>query len=139
MARPIWKGFISFGLVSIPVNLITAAESHQLKMHLLDARNKARIRYQRINEETGKEVPWDKVVKAYEIEKNEYVILDEKILKRPKPAEYKAFEINEFVDLHSIDSRYFDKPYYLLPDGKNRKAYVLLREALKKTHTVGGR
>lgn len=137
MSKSIWKGYVSFGLVSIPVNLVPAAQAHQLKFHMLDARNKARIKYQRINSETEREVPWDQIVKAYEVKKNNYVVIDEKTLHKNPPAEYKSFEINEFVDLNAIDAIYFDKPYYLLPESNNHKSYVLLREALKKTHTVG--
>jgi DNA end-binding protein Ku len=137
MPRPIWKGFISFGLVAIPVNMIAAEEKNELHFHLLDERDKARIRYQRINAETGKEVPWDKIIKAYEIEKNQYVVLKEEDFQKASPESYKTIEINEFVDLADIDPMYFEKPYYLLPEGKNKKAYVLLREALKKTKSVG--
>lgn len=137
MAKPVWNGFISFGLVAIPVSIVSVEEKSDLHFHLLDARDKSRIRYQRVNAETGKEVPWDDIVKAYEIEKNKYVIMKEEDFQRASPESFKSIEINEFVDLKEIDTLYFDKPYYLLPEGKNKKAYVLLREALKKTHTVG--
>lgn len=138
MTRPIWKGFISFGLVAIPVNIITVEErSEDIKFHLLDSRDESRIRYKKINADTGKEVPWDKIVRAYEFEKDRYVVIKDEDLKKNSPEEFKSIEINEFVDLKEIDSIYYDKPYYILPEGKNQKAYVLLREALKKTNTVG--
>lgn len=137
MARPIWKGFISFGLVAIPVSLVSVEEKNDLRFHLLDSRDKSRICYKRINTKTGKEVPWNKIAKGYEFEKNNFVILKEEDFKRASPEAYKSIDIEEFVDLKEIDPLFFDKPYYLLPEGKNKKAYVLLREALKKTKTVG--
>lgn len=137
MPRPLWKGYISFGLVAIPVSIVSAEEKQDLHFHLLDSRDKSRVRYQRINEETGKEVPWNEVVKGYEFAKNNYVVLKEEDFQKASPAAFKSIDIEEFVDLQDIDILYFDKPYYLLPDTKNKKAYVLLREALKKTNKVG--
>lgn len=137
MPRPVWKGFISFGLVSIPVSAITVEEQSELHFHLLDSRDKARVRYQRVNENTGKVVPWEKIVKGYEYDKDSYVVLDEKDFENASPEAFKSIDIEEFVALDEIEQLYFDKPYYLLPDSKNKKAYVLLREALKKTHKVG--
>ena len=96
MARPVWKGFISFGLVAIPVSIVSVEEKSDLHFHLLDARDKSRIRYQRVNAETGKEVPWDDIVKAYEIEKNKYVIMKEEDFQKASPESFKSIEINEF-------------------------------------------
>lgn len=137
MPRPIWKGDIAFGLVSIPVFAISVEESKTIKFHLLDERDKVPIHYKRVNENTGKEVPWEKIVKGYEYDKDHYVILDAKDFQRASPDSYKSINIEEFVDFSEIDPLYFDKPYYLLPDSKNKKAYVLLREALKKTQKAG--
>lgn len=137
MARAIWKGFISFGLVAIPVSLIPAEEKNEIHFHLIDARNKSRVHYQRINDQTGKEVAWADVVKGYEVDKNDYVILDEEDFQKVRPDTFKSIEINEFVDIKKIDFMYFEKPYYLIPDSQNKKSYVLLREALKKTNKVG--
>ncbi|KTD18066.1 non-homologous end joining protein Ku [Legionella jordanis] len=136
MARPVWKGFISFGLVAIPINLHTVEKKNELRFHLLDSRDKSRIHYERVNTE-GKEVPWDDVVKAYEFKKNNYVILKDEDFERAAPEAFKTIDIEEFVDIKDVDSIYFEKPYYAIPDSANQKAYVLLREALKKTKKVG--
>jgi len=135
--RPVWKGDISFGLVSIPVQIIPVEEKHALQLHLLDSRDKSRIRYQRINSNTGKEVPWDEIVKGYEFDKDNYIIVNEEAFEKASPEVFKSIDIEEFVDLKEIDTLYFDKPYYIIPGSKNQKAYVLLREALKKTNKVG--
>ncbi len=136
MTRPVWKGYISFGLVAIPVSLYSGEERNELRFHLLDSRDKSRIHYERISTETGREVPWDKVVKAYEFKKGNYVILEEDF-KKSAPEGFKSIDIEEFVNLNEINSLYFDRPYYAVPDGANQKAYILLREALKKTQKVG--
>lgn len=132
MPKSIWKGEISFGLVSIPVSLYSIEEQDELKFHLLDKKTKSRVHYQRISEKTGKEVPWDQVVKGFEFEKDRYIVVDEKKFEKASPDLFKAINIEEFVDFREIDSLYLMKPYYLIPESKNKKAYVLLREALKK-------
>ncbi|WED42675.1 Ku protein [Legionella cardiaca] len=137
MAKSIWKGEISFGLVSIPVSLISTEENNDLHFHLLDSKTKSRVRYQRVSEETGKEVAWSDVVKGYEYDKDSYIIVDEKAFEKASPDLFKTIDIEEFVDLDEIDTLYFTKPYYLVPESKNKKAYVLLREVLKKTNKVG--
>ncbi|MCL9683639.1 Ku protein [Legionella maioricensis] len=137
MPRPLWKGFISFGLVAIPVTIVSVEQKNELHFHLLDSKDKSRIRYQRINSETGKEVPWSEIVKGYEFDNDNYVVLTEEDFKKASPDAFKTIDIEEFVDFKDIDPLYFDKPYYLVPDSKNKKAYVLLREALKKTKKVG--
>lgn len=137
MARSVWSGYISFGLVAIPVSAFPVERKSDLHFHLLDSRDHARVRYERVNSETGKDVPWNEIVKAYEFEKDNYVIVDEKELQKANPKPFKSIDIEEFVELKNIDYFYFDKPYYLLPDSDNKKAYVLLREALKKTNKVG--
>lgn len=134
--RPIWKGQISFGLINIPIELFTAEKRKDLAFKLLDKRNKAKIRYERVNEETGKEVPWDEVVKAYEIKKKGYIILSEEELKRAAVENTQAFEIEDFVDRSEIDNAYFEKPYFLVPTKQGKKGYVLLREVLEKTQKV---
>ncbi|STX52051.1 Ku protein [Legionella busanensis] len=137
MTKPVWKGYISFGLVAIPVNLYPVEKKNELRFHLLDARDQSRVRYERVNAETGKEVPWDEIVKAYEFQKGSYVVLDDEDFKHAAPEAFKSIDIEEFVDLSDISSLYFDRPYYMVPDSSNKKAYVLLREALKKTEKVG--
>lgn len=137
MARAIWKGDISFGLVSIPVSLVSAEEKDEISFHLLNSKTKSRIRYKRVDEQTGKEVPWCEIIKGYEYDKDSYILVDEEEFEKADPDLFKTIDIQEFVDLKEIDSLYFAKPYYLVPEGKNKKAYVLLREALKKTKKVG--
>ncbi len=135
--RAIWKGDISFGLVTIPIQLIPVDERKSINFHLLDERDKARIRYKRVNSDTEKEVPWEHIVKGYEYDKDSYIIVDETAFEKASPDIFKSIDIEEFIDYSEIDNLYFDKPYYLVPDSKNQKAYVLLREALKKTKKVG--
>ncbi|CAM2954618.1 Ku protein [Legionella steigerwaltii] len=137
MPRSFWKGEISFGLVSIPVSLYSTEEQDELKFHLLDKKTKSRVHYQRVSEKTGKEVPWDQIVKGFEFEKDRYIVVDEKKFEKASPDLFKAINIEEFVDFQEIDSLYLIKPYYLIPESKNKKAYVLLRESLKKTNKAG--
>jgi DNA end-binding protein Ku len=137
MARPIWNGTISFGLLNVPVQLHSGERGVDLHLRMLDSRNKSPIRYERINAETGEEVPWKDVVKAFEYEKGNYVVVDEKDLRKSHPEATETVEIEAFVDQASIDPRYFEKPYYLVPGKKAEKGYVLLREVLKKSEKVG--
>lgn len=137
MTRPLWKGIISFGLVNMPVLLYPADSHFDLHFHLLDSRDNARVRYARINAETGLEVPWEDVVKAYEYEKGMYVIVKDDELENLAVKNPKTIEIEDFVDTASIESVYYDKPYYLVPDKRGEKAYVLLRETLKATKKTG--
>lgn len=137
MARPIWKGQISFGLVSIPITLYSAEKRFDLHFKLLDSRDKAKIRYSRINEVTGEEVPWDQIVKGYEYDDDKYVLIDDEEFKKVAVEATRTIEIEDFVDNDSIDHVYFDKPYFVVPDKKNRKGYVLLREVLRKSGKVG--
>lgn len=135
--RPIWKGSIAFGLVSIPVELYSAEKRTELHFHLLDLRTQSRVHYERINDETGEEVPWNDVVKAFEFEKDNYVVLKDEDFKRAAPKAFKTIDIESFVDLDEIEYPYFDRPYYLVPENGAEKAYVLLRDALKAAHKVG--
>jgi DNA end-binding protein Ku len=137
MARSIWKGSISFGLVNIPVGLYTAEKSNELHFNLLDRRNMAPIHYQRINAETGKEVPWGETVRGYEFEKGRYVVLSDQDLKRANPKSSQTVDIVDFVDLADINPVYFEKPYYLAPERQGAKSYALLRETLRRTGKVG--
>lgn len=138
MAHPIWKGHISFGLVNVPVVLYSAEKrAGDLSFRLIDSRNSARIRYERVNEETGEEVPWDKIIKGYEYEDGNYVLLSNEEIENASPELTRAIEIEQFVDLDDIDVRYFEKPYVLVPDNKGKKGYVLLREAIKDAGKAG--
>lgn len=137
MVRSIWKGDISFGLVTIPVSLVSTEENNDIHFHLLNAKTHARVRYMRVDEGTGKEVPWNQIVKGYEYDKDNYLIVDEEQFEKASPELYKTIDIDEFIDCQEIDSLYYNKPYYLIPEGKNKKSYVLLREALKNTNKAG--
>lgn len=137
MARPIWKGNITFGLVNVPVVLYTAEKRADLHFRLLDSRNHSRVRYERINEQTGEEVPWGEVVKAYEYDGGDYVILNDEDFEKASVEATQTVDIEDFVDSKAIDYVYFDKPYYLVPGKKGEKGYVLLREAMKRTQKFG--
>lgn len=137
MAASIWKGHISFGLVNIPVSLHTAESREELKFRMLDRRNNARIRYRRVNEVTGEDVPWEEIVKAYPLDKNSMVILEKDDFRKAAIEATQTVSIETFVDKNSIDTVYFEKPYYVVPQKKAEKGYVLLRDVLKKTHKIG--
>lgn len=137
MARPIWKGSISFGLVNIPVTLYSGERKVDLQFRLVDSRNNARVRYERVNEQTGEEVPWDAIVKAYEYEDGRYVMLTDEDFEKVKLEVTKTVAIEDFVDETEIESVYYDKPYYLEPGKQGDKGYALLRETLRRTGKVG--
>lgn len=137
MPRPTWKGNITFGLVNIPVILYPAEERKQLSFHMIDSRNNARVRYERVNEETGKLVPWDKIVKGYELDEGDYVMLDKQDFERAATEATHAVDIEDFVDIEDIPPQYFDTPYILVPGKNGDKGYVVLREALRKSGMVG--
>lgn len=137
MARPIWKGHISFGLVNVPVVLQAAEKRNELELHLVDRRDKARIRYQRVNEDTGEQVPWEDIVRGYEYGDKNYILLTPEDLKRAAPEASRTIEILSFVERRAIDPIFFDTPYYLEPDKGGEKGYVLLREALGDADRVG--
>lgn len=137
MARAIWKGSIAFGLVNIPVALTSAESRPDIQLHMVDSQNHARIRYEKVNAETGEEVPWDRMVKGYEHDDGKFILLSKEELDSVQPELTKTIEISEFVELSEIDPILFDKPYYLEPEKRGRKAYALLREALRKTGKAG--
>src|SRR3981081_2601885 len=134
--KSIWKGSIAFGLVNIPVRLYSATESQSLAAHMLHKKDLSRIRFQRVAESTGKEVPAEEIVKGYEVEKNQYVILADE-LREVAPEKSTGIEIQEFANEAEISSLYFEKPYYLEPDKDAGKAFALLREELMKTGKGG--
>lgn len=133
--RALWKGYISFGLINIPVQLHSADHGTDLHFKLLDVRDKSKIKFERINTHTGEEVPWNKVVKAYELSKGNYVVINPEEIGSPKNS--KHINIEGFININEINQFYFDKPYYLFPDNELSKSYVLLREVLKKTGKGG--
>lgn len=136
MARPIWTGHLSFGLVNIPVSIYSAEQRNDIELKLVDSRNKSSIRYERVNELTGEEVPWKEIVKGYEYEKGEFILLTEEDLKSVKPEVTKSIDIETFVPAAQIEPQYFDKPYYLVPSKQSKKAYALLRETLRESERV---
>lgn len=137
MPRAIWKGNIAFGLVNIPVSLYSGESKPDVQLHMVDSRNHARIRYERVNAETGEEVPWESMVRGYEYEDGHYVLLSDKELEAVEPKLTKTIEIADFVSLVEIDPMLFDKPYLLEPDKRGKKAYALLRSTLAKTGKAG--
>jgi DNA end-binding protein Ku len=136
MAHAIWSGSINFGLVTIPVKLFTAVKTDELSFNLLHAKDDGRIKYERICSIEDKPVPWDEIVKGYEYEKGQYVILTDEDFKRVNPEATQSVDILEFVELDKINPMYFDKPYYLEPTKQGRHAYALLRETLEHTNRV---
>ena len=135
MARAIWKGSISFGLVNIPVGLYAAESRDDISFQMLDRKTMSPIHYKRVSEESGKEVP-GRSVRGYPLEGGKYVVLSDEDL-RGRPQATQTIDIADFVDLEEISPLYFDKPYYLAPDKKGAKAYALLRETLRRTGKVG--
>lgn len=138
MPNAIWRGDISFGLVTVPVELKAAEESRQLAFRMLDRRNLAPVRQQRVNAVTGEEVPWDEVVKGYEYEPGQYVVLTDDDFRAANVEATKTIEIFSMVRAEEIPLQYFDKPYYLAPaTPAARKAYAILRETLEASGYVG--
>lgn len=136
MAHAIWSGSINFGLVTIPVKLFTAVKTDELSFNLLHAKDEGRIKYERICSIEEKPVPWDEIVKGYEYEKGQYVLLNDDDFKKVNPEATQSVDILEFVELDKINPMYFDKPYYLEPTKQGRHAYALLRETLAHTNRV---
>jgi DNA end-binding protein Ku len=134
--RAIWKGSISFGLVNIPVKLFSAVESSSLNLDMVDPVDMARVRYKRVNENTGKEIEYGQIAKAYKFN-GEYVLLEDEDFEAASPEKTKIIEVNHFVDEKEIDTIFFEKSYYVEPEKQGEKAYALLREALKKSGKVG--
>ncbi|MGH9190757.1 MAG: Ku protein [Acidimicrobiales bacterium] len=137
MPRPIWSGAISFGLVNVPVKLFSAVSPKDVRFHQLDARSKSRVRQKRVSATTGDEVPFDEIVKGYELSPDTYVTITPSELDSLDPKATKSIDIEDFVDLDQIDPVYYERPYYLVPDKGGIKAYVLLREAMRETNKVG--
>ena len=137
MAHAIWNGSINFGLVTIPVRLFTAVRENELHFNMLHKKDKGRINFQRVCSVDGKKVEWNDIVKGYEVDKGEYVIVTDEDIKTVAPEATQSIDITEFVDLADINPILFDKPYYLEPEKKGRHAYALLRDALSGAGKVG--
>lgn len=142
MARSLWKGAISFGLVSVPVELHsarrrTSSRSDGLDMTMLDKRDLAPVGYKRVNKSTGKEVAWGDVVKGYEYKDDKYVVLSDEDFRRANPEASRTVEILAFVELADIQPQFFETPYYLVPEKRGEKPYALLRDTLQKAGRAG--
>lgn len=135
--RPIWKGALSFGLVNIPVELMSAEDSNELSFNLLDSKDNARIKYQRINAETGKEVPWEDIVKSYEFSDGSFVIVTDEDFEKADPKAAKTVDIEEFIVRDELSPIYLEKPYFVVPINGGEKPYVLLRDALIDSDKIG--
>jgi DNA end-binding protein Ku len=134
--RAIWTGAISFGLVNIPVRIFSAVQESSLDLDMLDSRDNSNIKFKRVNENTGKEVTWDKIVRAYDYN-GKYVVLDKEDFEAADAKKTKTIDILHFVDQREIDPIYYEQPYYLEPEKQGAKAYAILREALATTGKVG--
>lgn len=134
--KAIWKGAINFGLVNIPVKLYSATEQSNLDLDMVDSRDMAKVRFQRVNETTGKEIKWENIAKAYMLDGN-YIMLDDADFEEAAPEKSKIIEVNHFIDEDEIDTIYFENSYYVEPEKSGEKAYALLREALTKSGKVG--
>jgi len=134
--RAIWSGSIGFGLVNIPVKLYSASESSTISFNMLNKKDLSPIKYKRIDEETGKEVPWADIVKGYKVD-DEYVVMDEEDFERAAAKKSKIIEITNFADEDEIPTTFYEKPYYLEPAKDAAHSYSLLLEALKKSGKLG--
>lgn len=137
MARSIWSGAISFGLVNVPVKLHSAVSPKDVRFHQIDRRTKSRVRQKRVSAATGEEVVYDDIVKGYELGPDTYVTISPEELAALDPKATRSIDIEDFVDLDHIDPIYFEHAYYLAPDKGGAKAYVLLRRAMEETNKVG--
>ncbi len=137
MPRTMWKGAISFGLVSIPVKMYPATEEKSLSFNQLHDEDHGRIRYKRVCEKDGEEVSFEHIVKGYEVEKGTYVVLEDEDLDKVPVESTRAIDILQFVDIDEIDPIYYKKTYYLIPEETGVKPYALLREALGENGKVG--
>lgn len=136
MMRTLWKGAIGFGLVNIPVKLYSAVQNSRLDLDMLDGKDHSRIKFKRVNENTNKEVPFNKIVKGYLI-KDEYVIVDEEDFEAASPEKTKLIELENFVNISEINPIYYETSYYALPEKQGEKAYALLLQALIKSKKAG--
>lgn len=134
--KAIWKGAINFGLVNIPVKLYSATEESTLNLDMLDRRDMAKVHFKRVNENTGKELEWENIAKAYNLD-GEYIMLEEEDFEEAAPEKSKVIAVDHFVDQNEIDTIYYENSYYIIPEKQGEKAYALLREALNKTGKVG--
>jgi DNA end-binding protein Ku len=137
MARAMWKGSLAFGLVNIPIELYSATRDHRPKFRLLHAKDEAPVRYERVCQTEGKAVGWEDLVKGYEYEKGQFVVVTKDDFKTAALEKTKTIDILDFVDPNEIDERYFETPYYLQPAKGADRSYALLREAIRESKKIG--
>jgi len=137
MARPIWTGTLSFGLLNVPVSLMSGERRVDISFRMLDSRDRKPIRFERVNAETGEEVPWKDIVKAFEYDKGSYVVVEKEDIASAAPQTHDSIDVEAFVDLGEISLRSYEKPYVIVPGKKAEKGYVLLRETLRDTGRAG--
>jgi len=137
MARSMWKGAIAFGLVNIPVELYSATRDHRPRFRLLHAKDESPVHYERVCQADGKPVAWEDLVKGYEYEKGQFVVLTKDDFKTAAIEKTKTIDIIDFVDPKEIDERYFETPYYLQAGKGADRAYALIREAIRESGKIG--
>jgi len=134
--KAIWTGSIGFGLVNIPIKMYSAVEESVLDLDMLDKKDHSHIKFKRVNEQTGKEVAWENIVRGYSVN-GRYVVVEKEDFEKASPEKTKHIEITQFVNEKDIDSVFFETPYYLEPEKTGTRAYSLLRDALHKSGKVG--
>ena len=132
----IWKGSIAFGLVNVPIELRAAVRSDHISFRLLHKKDNTPVKYHRVREDNQKEVPWDEIVKGYEYEKGEFVVLSDQDFKTAAVEKSDRIDISDFVDADEIDPRFFETPYFSIPTKGGTKAYAVLREAMRERNVV---
>jgi DNA end-binding protein Ku len=137
MARPLWKGSISFGLVNIPIELHTAVRNHRPKFRMLHARDKSPIKLERVCIRDGHPVGWDELVKGFEYQKGHFIVLTKEDFQAAALEKTRTVDIVDFVKADEIDDRFFETPYYMVPTKGGERAYALLREAIRESERVG--
>lgn len=135
--RPVWSGTISFGLVNIPVKLISAVQQEELDLDMLSKKDLAPVRYARIDTKTGEELAWKDIVKGFQYAKGKYVVVEDKDFEQASPEKSKSIDIAQFAKEEEIDPIYYEKPYYIIPGKGGEKSYKLLVKALDETKSVG--
>lgn len=137
MARPMWKGMISFGLVNVPVELHTAVRDHRPRFRLLHAKDKSPVKYERVCQREGKPVAWEDLVKGFEYEKGRFVVLTKDDFQTAALEKSKTVDVVDFVKAEQIDDRFYDTPYYVVPSKGGDRSYAVLREAIRESDRVG--
>lgn len=137
MARALWKGSLSFGLVNIPIELFTAVRDHRPKFRMLHAKDRSPVKFERVCIRDGHPVAWQDLVKGYEYEKGRFVVLTKEDFQAAALRKTRTVDIVDFVKAEEIDDRYFETPYYLLPSKGGERAYALLRDAIKQSGRIG--